>query len=994
LRKSVWLLSAGLFALSAPAYAQQADTSGTQVPPTDATSAAAGAVTQDEPPAAAAPTAPAAPAGDEEVEIVVTAQGRVQVLQDVPIAVTAVGGEAMKNSGATDIRQLNQLAPSLLVSSTGSEANGSARVRGIGTVGDNPGLESSVAVFIDGVYRSRSGIGLNELGEIERIEVLRGPQGTLFGRNASAGLINIISKKPSFNLGGYGEATIGNYNLRRFALGLTGPLSDELAFRLDVVGVKRDGFLDDVNNGTDINDRKRIFTRGQLLYEPNDQLSLRLIADYSKRNEKCCAAVYVNEDISDQIGGLNDPAQNNIVRVLRDLGQDLSAFQDPYSRDVSVSRGRGYDGKTKDAGISLQADYDFGGAKLTSITGYRGYKASQGGDFDYSTVDILYRPADDSSARRFRTFSQELRLQGAAFDNKLDWLVGGYFANENLRLDDKLRFGTQYGRFVSCRLITGSPLAAVYSPTSPGCINPLARPTVSAAFGPAGPIILAAIDRMDAISDRGSTGDVYRQNSRNFAAFTHNIFHVTDRFDVTVGLRYTHERKKLDASFGNDNVACVQNQAALAPFLTNAALAPTAGAILALSCQGNTTAELNGVSINGKRSEHRLTGTGVLSYKVTDDLLAYASYSRGYKAGGFNLDRSALKSPILPFSAFGGAQALAGGLQFDPEIVDAFEIGAKYSARGLTLNASLFRQQFKNFQLNTFDGTVFIVQNINGCTDGLGGADEDQSKFPGAPNFNPAASTTGACDKDNVGYGVRSQGVELEASYRVMRDLRLNAGMTYSRTAYRGDLVGTDNGAPLNQALRKLPGERLSNAPKFVATGAISYTPAIGSSGLSGLIYVDTRYTSKYNTGSDLFPQKGQESYTLVNARIGLRGPDERWGIELWAQNLFKKDYTQVAFNSPFQEGATSTTAAFADPQFPGGRQIFSAYLAEPRTYGLTLRGRFSAPRAAPAPFVAPPVPVAPAPAVQTCADGSVIAADAACPVVVPPVPAPAPERG
>jgi outer membrane receptor protein involved in Fe transport len=990
LRKSVWLLSAGLFALSAPAYAQQADTSGTQVPPTDATSAAAGAVTQDEP-AAAANTGPAAPAG-EDVEIVVTAQGRVQVLQDVPIAVTAIGPDAMKNSGATDIRQLNQLAPSLLVSSTGSEANGSARVRGIGTVGDNPGLESSVAVFIDGVYRSRSGIGLNELGELERIEVLRGPQGTLFGRNASAGLINIISKKPSFTLGGYGEATIGNYNLRRIALGVTGPLSDTLAFRIDGVGVKRDGFLDDVNNGRDINNRKRFFTRGQLLFEPNDQLSLRLIADYSKRHEECCAAVYVNNEINDNIGNLNNPLENNIIRVLRDLGQDLSAFQDPFSRDVSVSRGRSYDGRTRDGGISLQADYDFGGAKLTSITAYRGYKASQGGDFDYSTVDILYRPDDDSSFRRFRTFSQELRLQGAAFDNKLDWLVGGYFANEKLRLEDKLRFGSQYGRFVACRLITGSALAGVYSPTSPGCINPLARPTVSGAFGAAGPVILAAIDRMDAISDRGSTGDVYNQSSRNFAAFTHNIFHVTDRFDVTVGLRYTHERKKLDATFGNDNVACLQNQQALSSFLAVPALAPVAGGILALSCQGNTTSELNGVSINGKRSEHRLTGTGVLSYKVTDDLLAYASYSRGYKAGGFNLDRSALKSPIPTFASLGGAQALAPGLQFDPEIVDAFEIGAKYSARGLTLNASLFRQQFKNFQLNTFDGTVFIVQNINGCTDDLNGADRDQSKFATAPNFNAAAATSGACDKDNVGYGVRSQGVELEGSYRVTPDLRVNAGVTLAKTSYRQNLVGTDNGAPLNQALRVLPGNRLSNAPGFVTTGAISYTPAIGSSGLSALFYVDARYTSHYNTGSDLFPQKSQESYAVVNARLGLHGPDDRWGIEVWAQNLFQKDYTQVAFNSPFQEGAVG--APFTDPAFPGGRQIFSAYIAEPRTYGLTLRGRFSAPRAAPAAYVAPPVPVVPAPAVQTCADGSVIAADAACPVVAPPVPAPAPERG
>ena len=117
-------------------------------------------------------------------EIVVTAQGRSQLLSDVPVAISAVSAETLQNSGANDIRQLNQVAPSLLVSSTGSEANGSARIRGIGTVGDNPGLESSVPVFIDGVYRSRSGIGLNELGEIDRVEVQRGPQGTLGGRNS------------------------------------------------------------------------------------------------------------------------------------------------------------------------------------------------------------------------------------------------------------------------------------------------------------------------------------------------------------------------------------------------------------------------------------------------------------------------------------------------------------------------------------------------------------------------------------------------------------------------------------------------------------------------------------------------------------------------------------------------------------------------------------------------------------------------------------------
>ena len=979
MRKSMWLLSAGLVAISTPAFAQDADPGPT--PPT------------------ASPTEAAAV--DDSDVIVVTAQGRNQVLQDVPIAVTAVGGEAMKNSGATDIRALNQLAPSLLVSSTGTEANGSARIRGIGTVGDNPGLESSVAVFIDGVYRSRSGIGLNELGEIDRIEVLRGPQGTLFGRNASAGLINIISKKPSFSFGGYGEATIGNYNLRRLAVGVTGPLTESLAFRLDGVLVKRDGFMDDNNNDTDINDRDRYFTRAQLLYQPSDQLSVRLIGDFSKRDEKCCAAVYVNNQINTNIGQLNEPSQNNIVRVLRDLGQNLNAFTDPYSRDVSVSPGRSYRGKTTDGGLSLEVGYDFGGAKLTSITGYRGYKATQGGDFDYSTVGILYRPADGSSFRKFKTFSQELRLQGKAFGDKLDWLVGAYYANEDLTLKDTLRFGSQYGRFATCRLITGSPLAGVYSPISQSCIAPALRPNVSGAFGAAGPTILAAIDRLDTINDKGSTGDIYKQNSRNFALFTHNIFHVTDQFDITLGVRYTNERKKLDADFNNDNLACVQNQAALIPFLGNALLRPTAGAIIGLSCQGNNTAELNGVSISDKRKEHRFTGTGVLSYKPNDDLLFYGSYSRGYKAGGFNLDRSALKSPTFPFGGQAGTQALVGKLQFDPETVQAFELGGKYSANGLTINVSLFRQDFENFQLNTFDGTVFIVQNVNGCTANLNGTDRDQSKFANppnlaVPNYNPAAATTGSCDKGDVGYGVRSQGIEIETAVRMARDFRLTAGATFASTKYRNNLVGTDNGAPLNQALRKLPGSQLSNAPKTVVTGSAAWTPAIGGSGLSGLIYVDARYSGNYNTGSDLFPQKGQESFTVVNARVGVRGPDDRWAVELWAQNLLNKNYTQVAFNSPFQEGAAS--APFTDPQFPGGRQIFSAYLAEPRTYGLTVRAKFSEPRRAPVVEAPPPPPPPPPPATQTCYDGSVIEATAVCPSPPPPPPppppAPEPERG
>lgn len=271
--------------------------------------------------------------------------------------------------------------------------------------------------------------------------------------------------------------------------------------------------------------------------------------------------------------------------------------------------------------------------------------------------------------------------------------------------------------------------------------------------------------------------------------------------------------------------------------------------------------------------------------------------------------------------------------------MNAFEIGAKYATGPFSLSVAAFRQDFSNFQLNTFDGTVFIVENVNGCSSSLNGGDRDQSKFTAAPNFNAGAAATGACPRDDVGYGVRSQGVELEATLVPIRDFRVTAGMTYADTKFRDNLVGRASGAPLNPALRKIPGQQLSLAAPVTVTTSAAWTPDIGGSGLSALFYVDSRTTSDYNTGSDLFPQKEQDGFTLVNARIGIRGPRQRWAIEAWAQNVFNVDYAQVAFNSPFQEGAVSP--AFQDPQYPGGRQIFSNFLAEPRTYGVTLRGRF-----------------------------------------------------
>jgi len=825
--------------------------------------------------------------------IIVTATRREQALSDVPLAISAVGAQTLRNSGVTDIRALNQLNPSLQISSTGSESNTSARIRGVGTVGDNAGLESSVAIFIDGVYRSRTGVGLNELGEVERVEVLRGPQGTLFGRNASAGLLHVITRKPEFTPHAYGYVTAGNYRYRRAEGGVTGPISPTLAGKVEAVFEKRGGFYEDVNTGANINDRDRYFVRGQLLWEPTDSFSARLIGDISRRNESCCGAVFATDKMAPGNSAALDPNINAAIRVLTlvapaSIAQLYPSLADPYARKVALSPGTSVEGTTKDRGASLEMNWDLGGPKLTAITAYRDYSNAQGADVEYNLVDILHIDRD-GSARTFKTFSQELRLQGDAFDEKLDWLIGGFYSREKLSASSTLKFGSEYGAFASCLIVNGISRTFVAADNA-GCLTPTGRAVLGGGASPT----VQALDLLSSISNVGDDGTQYRQTSKSAAIFTHNIIHLTPTVDLTLGARYTSEKKDFSAAFRNTNTVCPRVRALL----------PASSGITTLACQGNSTSELNALALADSKKESEVTGTAVLSWKPAPPLMIYGSYSKGYKAGGFNLDRSALGSSNTVLT-----NASVANLSFDPEKVDAFELGAKYSRNGLSLTASAFHQRFDNFQLNTFDGTVYIVATINGCDANLNGADRD------------ASATTGAC-AGKVKPGVVAQGLELEAAWRPVPDLSLSSAFTYTDTAYANDLVGDAKGSPLTPSLSRLPGKQLSNAPRNVMTNAVTWTPRLGSSGLTGLVYVNARSSTRYNTGSNLSPNKVQQGFTVVNARIGVRGPDEHWGLELWAHNLLNKDYTQVIFDSAFQGS-------------------YTAYLGDPRTYGLTVRARF-----------------------------------------------------
>jgi iron complex outermembrane recepter protein len=832
-------------------------------------------------------------------DIIITATKRSQALSDVPIAVSAISAESLQNSGATDIRQLNQLSPSLLVSSTSSESSGGvARIRGIGTVGDNAGLESSVAVFIDGVYRSRTGAGLTELGELERIEVLRGPQGTLFGRNASAGLINIVTAKPKFEIGGNAELSYGNFNYWRVAGGVTGPLiEDKLAARIDGVYTKRDGFIEDVISGDKVNNRDRYLIRGQMLFTPNEDVEIRLIGDYARRTEACCASAFLpfNLVVRDAQGNPQF-RPSPIAATVRALGGVIT--DDTFARQTSITPGRDYEGKGTDWGFSGEVNWDIGDVKLTSITAYRDWKAVRNQDADYTNLDIL-EITDNST--QFRTFTQELRLNGELFDGRLDWLVGAFYADEKLDFTGTTKYGQDYMRFANA-------IVRLSVPTFPG------YEVIAAAVGQPG----------NTLNGRGIEGDDFRQDSRNYAFFTHNTFDIIeDKLTLTLGGRYTNERKRLNVSLNGNNTLC----AAIAT-------SPSASirALAALPCVINPIDIFTGES---EKKEDQFTYTAVLSFKPTDNLMTYASYSKGYKAGGFNLDRSALSFVSVNLDA----------LKFEPELVDAMEIGAKLDLERVNLNVAAFRSVFNQFQLNTFNGTNFIVENIVSCRDDLAAGmgdpnapDRDFAGLPvnGVPLTQAQAAASGSCGADRTRGGVTSQGVEVEAGIFPVPNLAFNIGFTYAETKYRERLVGI-GGRPFPTPLFNLPGRNVSNAPEFVQTGSVAWTPELGN-GMGALFYVDYRLQSEILTGSDLFPEKRQGDFVVVNARIGLNGADRKWSIEAWAQNLLNEEYQQVGFNSPLLGSGTSAQTVRGGPN---ATTLFGSFLAEPRTFGVTVRTRF-----------------------------------------------------
>lgn len=817
---------------------------------------------------------------DEEKEattlaaLTVTAQKREEALQDVPIAITALPEQLLQDTGVRDIKDMQVLVPGLTVTSTQSEAQTTARIRGIGTVGDNAGLESSVGILVDGVYRPRNGVGFGDLGEIERIEVLKGPQGTVFGKNTSAGVINVITKRPHHETEVQGELTVGNYNAVGVSGSLNTPLGENAAFRVYGAKRKRDGFTD-VRTGagprveTEDGDQNFHTLRGQLLFEPTDTLDINLSADFTSREENCCVGLTT--------------VRGATAAIIDGLSPDegVAPVADPFARVAYSNRSTEQD--IKDKGVAAEVNWItpwFDGATLTSITAWRDWGSINGLDFDFSSADLLFRNAEeDESFTGFETLSQEFRLTGST--DRIDWMFGAFYSDEDLDRNETYRIGNGYEPYLSVALLSMINPALGRSPAAPLFLSQASGRPFGTAFAGFG------------------ANDVYRQNAKSAALFTNNTWHVTDALDLTLGLRYTREDKELDSSYSNPNGSpgCSAMlgpggqarvaQALLARGVPAAALPQVIPQVIGFSCLPWANPLHNGRVTHQESEEKEWSGTLKVAYRFNDHVMGYVSGARGYKAGGFNLDRVQSNTGL---SSGGSGILPVNDTSFPGEFVDSYELGAKttWADGNLLANATLFHQTYEDFQLNSFLGTSFVVRSI--------------------PE-------------------VVSKGIDTELLWQATKGLMVQGGVTYADTRYGDDIPGGDFVAPTG-ALYKLPGSRVSFAPYWSAAGSATYELNVGDS-LVTRFNLGAKYMSDYNTGSDKDVEKAQDAYTVWNARIGFGARNNRWMVELWGMNLTDEEYVQVGFDAPLQNVSPVPGNAF---------NSFNAFLGAPRTYGMTLR--------------------------------------------------------
>ncbi|WP_230960969.1 TonB-dependent receptor [Erythrobacter donghaensis] len=816
-------------------------------------------------------------ARDDNV-IIVTATRRAQDVQDIPLAVTAIAPEQLEAQRVVNIQQVAALAPSF-TSSQAQLASGSVvlRVRGVGTTSNNIGFESAVGIFIDGAYQSRPGVALSEFVDVERVEVLRGPQGTLFGRNTSAGALNITNVRPDVTeFGGFVNAEYGNFDEKSLQGAINVPIvQDTLALRLTGAWRERDGFLTVVDrNGNEVGDTNDVdqwLVRGQIGWDTESGLRGRIIADYSKSQSSCCGAIELYQTPLVGLGafaavGLGANGGNGQPFVAT-APRDQAGFERALDNRI-VSANFAPEADIDNYGVTGEIEFPLSdSADLIFIGSYRKYQSFERYDSDFTGLDIL---DVDALNLDIDTWTAELRLQGEAIGGKLNYMIGGFYSDEQIDLSSSFSLGADYDRNF------GAFLGAA-----------------------AGPLPLQTFTGVNPTGT--SNTNRFQQDAKSYAVFTHNSFEITDGLELTLGARYSWEEKS-----GGFTQTAVNNQvcpATLGALGTiggvNPALVP---AFIGLGCFG-FTAPVNlpqaaalplPRTFQSDFDDEELIYTVKLGYEISPFVSTYASFTHGYKAGGINLDTTA---------AVGGANP-----SFLSEEVDAYEIGVKAQTanRALTLNIAGFYEEFTNFQVLEFTGTAFATFNV------------------------PIAETRGVEIESLLrpadGLTINLAATFLEASYP--DDC---AGTQTSPQVV--SLCGNDlTNAPRIIALAGAMWEKpISDDVEFFISGQVrveddqrTSTQAIvpPSAAQIAALGPDAAVAAQPLIVADI-----QDGKAFVNARAGLRFAGGKYAIEGWVNNLTDEVVRGVTVNTTLRgTGANNSRSAFTLP---------------PRQYGVTLRAKF-----------------------------------------------------
>jgi len=752
--------------------------------------------------AADADTPPPAPAGKPAANgsqletVTVTTRRREESSQDVPTPMSVVSGQTLETQRVYRIQDLQQLVPSVNVAYMHARQS-SVSIRGLGNNPASDGLEGSVGLYIDNVYLGRPGMAVFDLMDIEQLEVLRGPQGTLFGKNTTAGVINISTRAPTFTPERSIETSFGEDGYFQTKGTISGPLNDQLAGRFSAYRTRSDGDIKNEYNGHDLNGGSRDGFRAQLLFKPNEDFNLRWIGDYNE--EDSSAGTRVLYSTGPTINGVNlYQSRANAAGATLVNGSHRKVNLD-NDQHVTVHQG----GTSVEANWTLPSDFT-----LTSISSYRFWNFTPAND-DGLNVAATYNAGVSVEDKQY---SQEFRLaspKGEFFD----YVVGAYYFGSDL---DNKSFA-YYG-----------PQADIWNGTPRG-----------------------------ALANVGSVGNGHIKTD-SFALFAQGTWHLTERLDFTAGVRGTYEEKNAwvtrDAPVGGATV-------------TGAA---------ATARRGRT-----GAYDSGDLNQYSSSPSGLLnlSYRITDDLLGYATLSHGEKSGGVNL-------------AVGSAPtAGADSLLIGTERANNAELGFKSTLwdRRLQLNANVFWTQVNAYQTNAYDD-VNRVQYLT-----------------------------------NAG-SVRSRGVEFESTVIPLRGLTLNFNGSYNDVSYLSykdapcpPEISQAPGAP---ASCDLSGHQVVGASKWIGNANGEYKWNLAN-GFEPYVTASYAFRSKA-VGTVEDSDYGQiPSYAVVNLSTGLRGDfnQGQWDVSLWLKNAFDKTYYTTLWT--------------------GGNGGYEGLLGTPRTLGVTGRYDF-----------------------------------------------------